>query len=243
MIDKLSLIAGIDIPFVEAGLIIHPPTIKELSYLTEEHFLLGLDLLNFSKSKLNLQGKNDLETQDDFDIFMTIMIEGQNDKELEMRVFSCLELLMLLFPSYTIQLSEQGIMLEKENETPKFISKMNYQEFKMLLSDIFCLKDTSQKEYNPQGAKARELVEKFKKRKTQLTKNKEHISFYDKIVTILAVDLGLSLNEVLSYTIYQIHYLFERAQKKDSWDMYIGAKIQGASGMDDVEHWMHDLFS
>jgi hypothetical protein len=39
---KLALMTGIDFPLTECNLIIHPPTIKEISYLGELEFFGGI---------------------------------------------------------------------------------------------------------------------------------------------------------------------------------------------------------
>ena len=39
--DDLTLLSGIDIPFEEAHLIIHQPTLKEISIIRENNFFIG----------------------------------------------------------------------------------------------------------------------------------------------------------------------------------------------------------
>lgn len=246
MIDKLLLMSGNDIPYISAELIIHQPRLKEIGLMTEPMFFKSLDILTISKEKLQTQGNFDLDTQTNFDIFMTIMSEGQEDPEMVEVTQSVFLLLALLFNTYDVQFTEQGIMFLKENETPKFINSINFDDFQIILQEMFCLNDIkkNQHEYNPSGQKAKEIADKLKKRHQLLNKNKdENFSFYDKMSTILAVGLHKTLEEIYnSFTIYQVQKVFERLQKKDSWDMYIAAKIQGASGMDDIDHWLSDLF-
>ena len=49
MIGELLLLSGNDIPFPEAKVTIHQPTLKEIAYIGEEAFFLGCGFLNFSK--------------------------------------------------------------------------------------------------------------------------------------------------------------------------------------------------
>ena len=42
LIDELMLLSGHDIPFPQAETGVHPPTINELSYITERNFFLVL---------------------------------------------------------------------------------------------------------------------------------------------------------------------------------------------------------
>jgi len=52
MIDELLLLSGNDIPFPEAKLTIHQPTLKEIAYLTETHFWHSCEILKFDKEVL-----------------------------------------------------------------------------------------------------------------------------------------------------------------------------------------------
>ena len=49
MIDKGLLDSGMDIPFPEARVTIHPPKCKEICLIGQESFYMGCELLNFSK--------------------------------------------------------------------------------------------------------------------------------------------------------------------------------------------------
>ena len=50
MLNDLLLLSGTDIPFQQAQISIHQPTIKEISFIGEEAFFIGCALLNFSKT-------------------------------------------------------------------------------------------------------------------------------------------------------------------------------------------------
>ena len=52
MIDRLLLLSGNDIPFPIARLVIHPPKIKEIAYITETRFWQGCELLKFDKKSI-----------------------------------------------------------------------------------------------------------------------------------------------------------------------------------------------
>ena len=48
MENELLYLSGNDIPFIEAKVIIHQPTIKEIAYIGEKSFFTGCQFLNFS---------------------------------------------------------------------------------------------------------------------------------------------------------------------------------------------------
>ena len=52
MDNDLIYLSGVDIPFVEAQLIIHQRSIKEISYIGEQAFYTGIEFLRFSKNSL-----------------------------------------------------------------------------------------------------------------------------------------------------------------------------------------------
>ena len=51
-IDDLLLLSGNDLPFSEARLTIHQPSIKEIAYITENRFWSACELLKFDKEIL-----------------------------------------------------------------------------------------------------------------------------------------------------------------------------------------------
>lgn len=134
MIDDLLLLSGNDIPFVEAQLVVHHPTIKEISYLNEENFFTGYQMLNISKNLLSEEDKVNLEDQSDFDILIAILRERnavmQKNRNCIMMVLS------LLFPSYTISLTENSIELKNETEIHS-IDNSNFEAFRNIIKKMF----------------------------------------------------------------------------------------------------------
>ena len=71
---RLALMCGTDIPVPELQTTIHQPTIKEISYIGEQEFFIGLQTIMINKSMFS-QGNSVLENTTNFQIFMTIMRE------------------------------------------------------------------------------------------------------------------------------------------------------------------------
>ena len=65
-INRLLLMSKNDIPFEQAQLIIHNPTLKEIAIIGEDVFFMGCEYLNFSKQFLKEQDKNRLKDFTDF---------------------------------------------------------------------------------------------------------------------------------------------------------------------------------
>ena len=79
MINDLLLLSGNDIPFSEAQLIVHQPTLKEIAYIGEDSFFSGCEVLNFSKNLLPSKDRVNLENKTDFDIIMSPCIQLYNN--------------------------------------------------------------------------------------------------------------------------------------------------------------------
>ena len=245
-IDDLSLLNGHDIPFPEGQLVIHPPRMKDISYITEKMYFSGIDMLNFTKNKLGESDRTSLANQYDFDIFMSIMIEGKSRPEIQERITAAMLMLEIFFPGYDISLQPNAIVLQKDNETPKTINKFNFSEFQQIMREICVLNKTNidNPNYNPGGPKARELAEKFAQRRAKLNNGKEEkMSIYSRYCSILAVALQLPLADIMEYTVYQIDDQIERLQLRENWQAYFSAKVAGATGMDEAENWMKDIHS
>lgn len=249
MKNELLLLAGSDIPFPEAQVTIHQPTLKEIGYIGEKAFFIGCGLLDFSKNLLNESDKNRLANYDDFEILMTIMI-NKTDETREI-VNSAFLVLSLIFPLYEVcvRKDEVAIILIKDNHEFK-INKINFPIFKKNFIHMFNLKDIDKdfENYNPAGSMAEKIANKFKKRQEQLLKiksknnnTKENFSILNKYASILAVGLQKDLNSLMQYTIYQLYNEFQRFQMKMQWDAYIQAKMAGAQDLEEIDNWMSDL--
>ena len=252
MIDPLALISGTDIPFRQGGLIIHQPILKEISFIGQDAFFTGCQYLNFSKQILREQDKKHLGNLNDFEILMTII---KKDDIAIKRIKTCMELvLLLLFPNYKISFLPRSIMLTRkidQNLQRHLIDENNFQVFKEMIAQIFCLKQTKNTlKYNPGGPQARALVQKFKKRQEKLARLKsrgqqeeQSISILSHYVSILAVGQKKDMNSLLQYTVYQLFDEFQRFKRKESFDIYVQAKMAGAQDLEEIDNWMGDIHS
>lgn len=245
MIGDLLLLSGNDIPFPEARVSIHQPRLKEIAYIGEEAFFMGSGFLDFSKNLLSEQDRTRLSNCDDFDIFMSIIING--DKSAKHTVEYALLVLSLIFPLYEVGVRPDAIVLKRENEE-MYINKNNFSKFKEIISFMFGMAQNkdSKEDYNPSGAMAQKIAEKFKRRRQQLRELSQDkiegpISILSRYISILAVGLQKDLNSLMQYTVYQLYDEFQRFQMKTQWDAYIQARMAGAKDLDEVDNWMIDL--
>ena len=60
-------------------------------------------------------------------------------------------------------------------------------------------------------------------------------------MSILAIGLQKDMNQLLQYSVYQLFEEFHRFRMKQSFDMYVQAKMAGARDLEEVENWMIDI--
>lgn len=244
MLNDLLLLSGVDIPFQQAQISIHQPTIKEISFIGEEAFFIGCELLNFSKDILATEDKTNLEDRTNFEVLMSIM----KDKSLTAQKgkVSALMVLTLIFPGYEIHIQKDCISLVKENDVHN-INNQNFEDFKRIIVAMFCLKERSaDQEYNPAGKKARELAEKMKKGRQKAAAAKgevQKVSLLSRYVSILSVGENKGFDTLLDYTVYQLFDEFNRFELKQKYDIYVQAKMAGAKDLEEVDNWMKDIHS
>lgn len=242
MIDELLLLSGNDIPFPIAGLTIHPPKIREIALITEDSFWRGCELLKFDKNILEDKVKSGLSNQSNFNIIMSMIQEkGIDSQQAKINILS---ILALIFPTYRIKLEKNIIQLHCEDtQEIREINENNFENFKSILIQMFCLKD-SEKQYDPSGDAAKRIANQImrgRQKKAQLAPSGVKISLLSRYVSILAVGENKDLNLLMDYTVYQLMDEFTRYNLKrnyDTWDRYRRA---GATGLDDPEDWLKDI--
>lgn len=243
--NELLLLSKNDIPFIEAQVNVHQPTISEISLIGEEKFWSGCQFLNFSKSMLDLEDKQDLENTSDFEVFMSIMCSSE---KLEYKNNAKM-ILTLLFPEYQFKYTQQEILMIGTTGMTR-INQENFDAFKEILVSIFILSDISGSAagYNPADRRAAKIAEKLQKGKNRVNKAKgidkpSKVAILSRYISILAVGEHKSINDFMQYSVFQLKDEFERYQKKQAYDMYIQAKMAGATDLDDVDNWMDDIHS
>ena len=88
---RLALMTGVDIPIPECNLVIHQPTIKEISFMGEKEYFLAIQTLSLDKKSL-VEDETLLADLTNFNIFMTIMTDktSLDKKKTVQQVFSLL---------------------------------------------------------------------------------------------------------------------------------------------------------
>lgn len=241
MIDlRLALMCGIDIPIPECQLTIHQPRIKEIAFIGEKEFFMGVQCLCLNKSMF---GKDEsvLDTTNNFQIFMTIMSEKQAaDKKAAVQ-----QVLTLLFPSLKVAFTPRTLMLIG-GEQPITIDEGNFEFLQAAISSICCLKTgpMDQQTFNPADAQARAIAEKLMRGRQRVAAQKgdaNHSIFSQYLSTITVGIHSMSLQNAMDLTMYQLYDLVERYMLYVNWDIDIRSRLAGANPDSKPDNWMKNI--
>ena len=236
---RLALMCGIDIPIVECQLIAHQPTIKEISFIGEQDFFLGVQTLNVHKGMIS-QGETLLTDMNNFYIFMTIMTEASDKKEAVKKV------LQLTFPQYKIVFLPRSLIFKREQEN-SIIDENNFEFLQNTLKDIYCLTSSSinQGAFNPADDRAAEIAKKLMRgRERVAAQNRDggNTSIFSQYISTLTVGLNsMSLEDCMNLTMYQLLDLEERYMLYINWDMDIRSRLAGGKPDSQPDNWMKNI--
>lgn len=244
MNNKLLYFSKNDIPFPQGQVSIHNPSIAEISLIGENLFYLGCHFLCFSKDKLEEKDKINLKTKTNFDILMSMISQGKENNALKNNLESIEMVLFLLFPQFKVMFLPTMIVLQKQNQNGKqqhIINNDNFEDFKQLLTQMFCLEGMVKSRYNPINKTAADIAKKLEKREEMLRKKangNKNIQMLVNYVSILSLGNHQSINQLMNYTVFQLIYQMRRYQRKYSYQVYLKAKMAGAENIQEVQNWM-----
>ena len=237
---RLALMCGIDIPIPELQTTIHQPTIKEISYVGEKEFFVGLQCLTVNKSLLQ-QGNSLLENTTNFQIFMTIMKEQETRDKKD----AVTNLFQLIFPGSQVIFTPMSILLNKEGYQT-MVDENNFDILQETIKEIFCVNSgpMDQATFNPADEKAREIAEKLMRGRQRVAEQKgeTNSSAFGRYLSILTIGLNaMPLSEAMNLTMYQMYDLVERYTLYLNWDLDIKTRLAGGKPDSKPDDWMKNI--
>ena len=237
---RLALMCGIDIPIPELQTTIHQPTIKEISYVGEKEFFVGLQCLTVNKSLLQ-QGNSLLENTTNFQIFMTIMKEQETRDKKD----AVTNLFQLIFPGSQVIFTPMSILLNKEGYQA-MVDENNFDILQETIKEIFCVNSgpMDQATFNPADEKAREIAEKLMRGRQRVAEQKGEAqsSAFGRYLSILTIGLNaMPLSEAMNLTMYQLYDLVERYTLYLNWDLDIKTRLAGGKPDSKPDDWMKNI--
>lgn len=236
---RLALMAGIDIPILECQLVLHQPTIKEIAFIGEKEFFIGLQTLCLNKSMF-IEDKDVLNDISNFQIFMTVM----QDKSTQDKKQAVINILNVLFPKYKILFTPNSILFQSP-EGSQMVDEKNFDSLQYIIKEVFCQFSgpMDQQAFNPGNAAAKEIAEKLMRGRQRVAaqKSSNNGSIFSQYLSILTVGLYQPLEKSLNLTMYQIYDLIERYSLYMSWDIDIRSRLAGGKPDSQPENWMKNI--
>ena len=236
---RLALMAGTDIPVPECQLIVHQPTITEISFVGEENFFVGVQTLCLNKTMF-IQDESVLEQVNNFQIFMTVI----NDKSTADKKEAVKQVLKLILPKYQVMMTPKSIVVNEEGAS-HMIDEDNFEAFQEALKLIFCAKTgpMNQQAFNPANARAKEIADKLMRGRQRVAQQKGelNVSVFSQYLSILTIGLHIPITELLKTTMFQLYDLMERYTLYINWDIDIRSRLAGGKPENQPENWMKNI--
>ena len=231
--------AGTDIPVPECKVVLHQPTITEISFVGEEDFFVGVQTLCLSKTMF-IEDERVLEQVNNFQIFMTVM----NDKTTADKKAAVKRVLSLVLPKYSVMLTPKTILVKDDTDS-FMIDEDNFEAFQEALKMIFCAKTgpMNQQAFNPANAKAKEIADKLMRGRQRVAAQKGELnaSVFSQYLSILTIGLHIPITELLKTTMFQLYDLMERYTLYINWDIDIRSRLAGGKPENQPENWMKNI--
>ncbi len=239
---RFPLIAGIDIPIPECQIILHQPKIKDIAFLGDTEFFTGIQTLALHKSMFVQLDKPALDNITNFQIFMTVI----GEKEMAEKKKNVKDVLGLIFPSYTVLITPQSIILKDSNNTMHTIDDSNFEALQQVVREVFCLNTgpMDQTAFNPADKKAQEIAQKLMRGRQRVAAQKggANTSIFSQYLSILTVGLhSMSLQNLLDCTMYQLYDLMERYSLYINWDLDVRTRLAGGKPDSQPDNWMKNI--
>lgn len=239
MDTRLAMICGTDIPVPSCQLVLHQPTLEEISFIGEKDFFSGAQTLCLHKTMF-IEDKVLLMTTTNFQIFMMIMSE----KEAKEKKDAVKQVLTLLLPDYQVLFTPNSLVLKKDDITT-LIDENNFEDLQEVLRTIFCMNDgrMDQQTFNPINDRAKQIADKIMKGRQKVAelKGDSNVSVFSQYISMLTIGLHISMLELKKLTMFQLYDLVERFMLWINWDIDLRSRLAGAKPDEHPENWMKNI--
>lgn len=229
------------------------PCIKDIAAFGEDDFFMGLQMLIKAESVIApiKQGNPQLAM---LDTFQLLIIGMNQDAQMRRLIENFLEFIM---PDYEIQLAPGSINFKNPevNQIVGQLNPMNFEAFQQTLQSCFLpvnLEGEEATEYNPANEQAAAIAEKLKKGAEKVKKlkamennNGDAGSLLANYSSILSIGLGVDVNVILNYTLFQLFDGFRRYTIKMQFDLYKKVSttpFMDTSKMKTPDDWLDNIY-
>ena len=237
---KLALELGSGIPIPECQLVLHQPTMKEIAFMGEHEFFVGVQTLTLHKSMFMDKDKGVPESITNFQIFMTIV----NGKETADKKEIVKQLFLIIFPKYKVLFTPNSILFQDDNGN-HMVDASNFESLQEILRMVFCVNSTDmdKQAFNPANDAAKEIAEKLMRGRQRVAaqSGENNHSIFSQYLSVLVIGTQLGFNELQTYTMYQIFDLMERYSLYTNWDIDLRCRLAGGKPDTQPDNWMKNI--
>ena len=237
---KLALELGSDIPIPECQLVLHQPTMKEIAFMGEHEFFVGVQTLTLHKSMFMDKDKGVPESITNFQIFMTIV----NGKETADKKEIVKQLFLIIFPKYKVLFTPNSILFQDDNGN-HMVDASNFESLQEILRMVFCVNSTDmdKQAFNPANDAAKAIAEKLMRGRQRVAaqSGENNHSIFSQYLSVLVIGTQLGFNELQTYTMYQIFDLMERYSLYTNWDIDLRCRLAGGKPDSQPDNWMKNI--
>jgi len=209
---EIRLLKGSEV--IIEGIKIKPLTLKEIvDDIGYDEYSRLLRVLGVDKSMLSEAPKDVLDQIENFDIFIS-------DSNLMTLLIAFLKKILKHESVFFIE-ENQNIEIRYDDNLA-WITRYNYDKIAKLLRKMYCIQFEKEQEYNPFNDKARELIEKIKKKNKELDRIKKNQGEDVTLISIISGVAWKSTNtnifDVFNLTVFQLYDAYYRLEIVDNYD-------------------------
>jgi len=215
-LDQLQLISNDNI-FYNGTCTLRHTTLYDVKKVGFQKYNEYLNILHLDVETFNAQFGSDINA-DSINIF-DILVSNQS-----MRDFLCEALSFFIVENVFYEPKYNAFKVDggKDNEFLGIINQNNYQEITGAIFQLNFIKDDEVKATKNTGKKAKSILEKLRKGRSNLAKAKagdSNINIPNMISSIVAYGNNYNYENIWSLTVYQLYDLFFRLNVKTQLDI------------------------
>lgn len=224
--DVALFLSGQSVPVPACNLVVSQPTAKQIVAFGEEEFFTAVQAMSNMSTFIEplKQGREELNNYTDFQIFMSLLLSDESMKQIILNFFE------LIFPIYNFEINTADIIFSLKDDSEKItvgmINPFTYGCLGDTINQLFVVQKQNKDEieYDPANKLAEDIARKLEagRKKVQNIKNKDNkdMSLIGTYTSILSLGMGISINVLYEYTLFQLYDAFNRYWLKVNYDFY-----------------------
>ncbi len=221
-------------PIFVDGVPIYPVSLREIAKIGYRRYSTELRILCLTESDVQALSGKDISNRGIFSFLVTSAIKDKDTMQAFLFLLSKITHSKVVFLSNKMCFSGGFFEITKDNFS-------DVQEIIRLRNGLQYNDDDEDE--NPDNEAARRVLqrrkeERLKRRKAKISDEDSEITLED-LISILSSGLGLLMDSVLEYDLYQFNDQFNRLKIMDDYQVNIQALLHGAKKEDiNLVHWI-----